>query len=829
MEPTAFNSGNQNYLWEAHNCDHPHRSTPETWTPGDPTHWIEQTQSSQIRSIILRIILFLQLSASTFYLQYRIRFTVIPLSSTSTSTFILQITFVIYEILVTIFPLTTIFETWHIGLKRNGIDFNNIPYQLLEDCFQHDEGQDIKFRNYPTISIIIPCYKEPINIVRKVIKSTLQVDYPKELLFIYLCDDSRDHLKQLHIQSIQQQYENVNIYYVTRPDNKYAKPGNVNFILNRIKSDLVVQLDADFIIRKNLIQRLLPYFYLWNTEKNIYEFNNTISYIQTPQYYRNLNVKDSDYFDQRNLFFFQQSQPSKDYYNGSTMLGTSNLINKSAIESVEYFPYHSVGDDTALSLILHAKGFVSYYVQECVATGLVPHTLRGNFRERSRWYKSDWQILFSKRGPLTENNLSLKHRILYLNVIINRLRSIIAGFGLEIILTVVLIFNIGVFTVQLGSELRFLAVLSAHLGMPILWRLVLCVGKDRSGIMKSLAGQEMFEVVFKWNVVKGCLQTLFGVNMGWKVAEKKSTTVSGIPTFENEQKKSNNNRSDMIDEISYEHDEKYRNYEDDSDSDEGVVKTDPNERLPVIKTENQANDSNGNKLSTSIMSVVIPMFSPRKQHPLQISAITASTGSDDDIKHESSSEECIRNPSTTCRTSTSSFESATLSKSVSSRQYWKKTLRNLKRCCYNILMGTTLTTILIYSVVLNTNINTNNNRDNNEMIPLVLAFGYMLSNLVPHALAIILCFKRKFIKDVEGNDDGLKRCDEWTDNNSSSLYVPISPVCWLAWARTFIVVACFTYTVIRSNQPHLVNRLAKCSFHTEIGSGISAMNGKCMV
>jgi hypothetical protein len=42
---------------------------------------------------------------------------------------------------------------------------------------------------YPTIDVFIPCYNEPVEIVRETTKAALQLDYPAHLLKVYILDD----------------------------------------------------------------------------------------------------------------------------------------------------------------------------------------------------------------------------------------------------------------------------------------------------------------------------------------------------------------------------------------------------------------------------------------------------------------------------------------------------------------------------------------------------------------------------------------------------------------------------------------------------------------
>lgn len=553
----------------------PNNRFSKSWTPGDPCHWQERSQFSYFRAIALRIAALLQLCASFAYLQYRYRFTIgVFERSRERVWYALQLVFFFYELIAAIFPLCHALEVWNV-VKRNCVDFKRIPNSLLpEDTFDHSRRQRVsekvpeQYSNYPSIAVVIPCYKEDTDMVLQVTKSALDMDYPKELLDVYLCDDGKDPMKQAGVDRLQRTgsylpvHENdseeaiddhsysvsfpapattdtksnedgvtsttqcgyTNVHYVTRPDNKNAKPGNVNYTLERTHSDLVVQLDADFIARPHLIQRLLPYYFVWNADTSRYEFNTTLAFVQTPQNYRNMSAHDADFFDQRNIIFFSHILPGKDWFNCASMVGTSNLLNRVALNEAGNFPFHSKGDDTALSVIFHGLGYRSYYVNESVATGLAPPSLKGNLSQRNRWYKSDFEILFSKHGPLTQKGLSLIQRIMYLAVPMFRLLNI-AMYTFDVLLVLVLVSGFMILDVK--DPRTFIAYFVVHISMPLVYRMVECAGTP--GVYKSVAANEVFEAVFRYSTLKGMVQALFKANKTWKIAEKTGTENSPRP------------------------------------------------------------------------------------------------------------------------------------------------------------------------------------------------------------------------------------------------------------------------------------------------------------
>ncbi|KAI0560914.1 CesA-like Cellulose synthase (UDP-forming) family GT2 [Gracilaria domingensis] len=311
-----------------------------------------------------------------------------------------------------------------------------------------------------------------------------------------------------------------NVFYVTRPEHKHAKAGNLNYALRQSHSDLVITLDADFIPRPNIIQRLMPYFYVWNPNTGLYEFNETLAAVQSPQHFRNVSPHDSDPLDQRLLLFIDVAQPGKDWFNASTLVGTNNLISRAALEEAEYFPCYAITEDSAMSLKFHSLGYRTYYVNESLATGLATKSLRSHLRQRARWMKGDWQILLSKNGPLVVDGLTTAQRLLYFAMGFSRFMSFFFTFY---DIAAILFLLGGIAPVDVQYPLVFMFHLATFLIFTALSEFLLTAGG--TGLAKSSAATFVFEAIFRYTTMKGLFVCLFqGQNLVFKVTDKTGTT-----------------------------------------------------------------------------------------------------------------------------------------------------------------------------------------------------------------------------------------------------------------------------------------------------------------
>lgn len=484
------------------------------WRPGMPCHWIEQTLQLQRKYVFVRLFYFIHLIAGYAYLRFRFNETIAVFTTQLWHT-AYQYAFYTLEVISYISILFRILENWKTTC-RNCVDLKQIPVDLIAPRLRRhaDRSLDSHASRYPTIGVFVPCYNEDVDLVHDTLVATLNISYPRQLLSVYLCDDGKDDSKKAMVSYLKEKHSNI--HYVTRPKHLHAKAGNLNYSLERTDCDLIVTLDADFIARPNLLQRLVPYYYDWNPAVGMYQFNTKLAAVQAPQHFRNLSPFDPDPTDQRATFFMEAILPGKDWFNATPLIGTTNLLNRAALKKAHFFPYHSVTEDTALSIILHSLGFQTYYVNESLASGLATTSLWSCFNQRERWLQGEWQILFSRKGPLSLRGLTMAQRILYLNMSWNRLVSIV-HLLYDFASILLLVFSLTM--VDVPKTWRFVQFLGPYIASGVLVRLVRT--REDDGLGKSESGLAAFEGIFRFVVLKGLFTAIWrGRNIKFKVTDK---------------------------------------------------------------------------------------------------------------------------------------------------------------------------------------------------------------------------------------------------------------------------------------------------------------------
>ncbi|MFT8314022.1 MAG: glycosyltransferase family 2 protein [Clostridium sp.] len=284
--------------------------------------------------------------------------------------------------------------------------FQSVIYSVLfYKPYKLKEMKMSDLNRLPTIDVLIMTYNEPSYILRKTIAGCLNIEYPSNLLNIYICDDGhRDEIKKLA--------EFFNIHYVTRDNNDSAKAGNINNALsNYCKGELFSVLDADMIPKPNYLEKMVGYFK-----------DNNVGFIQSPQVFYNpdpfqYNLNLDNKIPNEQDFFMREVQAGRARYNALFHVGTNALFSRQAIDDIGGIPTGSITEDMATGMILQAKGYKSIFVNEVLAIGLSAEYYKDFAKQRKRWCRGNIQVS-KKWNPLIMKGLTPIQRLLYFSGIL---------------------------------------------------------------------------------------------------------------------------------------------------------------------------------------------------------------------------------------------------------------------------------------------------------------------------------------------------------------------------------------------------------------------------
>lgn len=264
---------------------------------------------------------------------------------------------------------------------------------------------------WPTVDIFIPTYNEPLKVVKPTVYAAMGMDWPKEKINIYLLDDG-------HREEHRRFAEQVGIHYLTRPDNKYAKAGNLNHALTKSHGEFVAIFDCDHVAARSFLQLSMGWFLR----------DPKLALVQTPHHFysadpfeRNLGVFRSA--PNEGELFYGLIQDGKDMWNASFFCGSCAVLKRGPLEEVGGIATETVTEDAHTALRLQRLGYSSAYLNLPQAAGLATESLSAHIGQRIRWARGMVQI-FRLDNPFWGSGLKWMQRICYSNAMLHFLNGI---------------------------------------------------------------------------------------------------------------------------------------------------------------------------------------------------------------------------------------------------------------------------------------------------------------------------------------------------------------------------------------------------------------------
>lgn len=264
-------------------------------------------------------------------------------------------------------------------------------------------------RFMPKVDILIPTYDEPAFILRRTIIGCQAIEYPTKT--IYLLDDT-------HRPEIRALADELGCDYLTRPDNSYAKAGNLNHAFSYTQGELIVVFDADFVPTRNFLMRTVGFFQ-----------DPQVALVQTPQSFYNAdpiarNLGLENVLTPEEEVFYRQIQPIRDGAGSVICSGTSFVVRRSALEETGGFVTDSLSEDYFTGIRLSAQGYRLIYLDEKLSAGLAAENIAAHAIQRLRWARGTLQAFFIQANPLTIRGLNPIQRIAHLEGLLHWFTSI---------------------------------------------------------------------------------------------------------------------------------------------------------------------------------------------------------------------------------------------------------------------------------------------------------------------------------------------------------------------------------------------------------------------
>ena len=241
-------------------------------------------------------------------------------------------------------------------------------------------------QNSPRVSIHVPTYNEPPQMVIETLNALGRLDYDNFEVII-LDNNTPDpgtwRPVEAHCRMLNASGGRFRFFHFDGL--KGFKGGALNraLALTDPSARYVAVIDSDYQVRPFWLRRVIPYF-----------ASPGIALVQGPQDYRDAGqsrFKAMAYEEYRG--FFHIGMVERNEHNAIIQHGTMTIVAKDALEEVDGWSEWCITEDTELGLKLFEAGYEAAYVPQSMGSGLMPDTLEAFMTQRYRWVYGAMQML----------------------------------------------------------------------------------------------------------------------------------------------------------------------------------------------------------------------------------------------------------------------------------------------------------------------------------------------------------------------------------------------------------------------------------------------------
>lgn len=275
------------------------------------------------------------------------------------------------------------------------------PKRLCHDCY------------VPTVDVLLPRYKEPWLMYKDTVAAALRLNYPRDKLRIFVCDDGARFPGGSVLLDVARDFDLIEdpvLHVIRRKNGKNAKAGNLNNALKQCSGELVVVFDADHQCHPDFLVQLVPY--LLNSRRD--GLSDSVAFVQTPQVFFNRDNFLVRLFNGSQLAFYFMAMPALSSKGCTLCVGTGYVMQRRALDEIGGYVEGYAVEDVITALELFKRGWRGTFAHTenpaPLAEGLSPATVKEFFEQRFRWACGSAQLLMY-RGLWSANQLTLFQRI----------------------------------------------------------------------------------------------------------------------------------------------------------------------------------------------------------------------------------------------------------------------------------------------------------------------------------------------------------------------------------------------------------------------------------
>ena len=235
----------------------------------------------------------------------------------------------------------------------------------------------------PKVSIHIPAYREPPEMLKQTLDAVARLDYPN-FECVVVVNNTPDPAMWMpveeHCRVLGERFK-----FVLANNLEGFKAGALRLATVHTAADAEVIgiIDADYVVTPDWLKDLVPLF-----------ADPAVGLVQAPQDHRDgdrslmHHAMNGEYAG-----FFDIGMVQRNEHNAIVVHGTMCLVRRSAIEAAGGWSSDTICEDTDLGLTLLELGYHAHYTNKRYGHGLLPETFNAYKKQRDRWAYGGLQIL----------------------------------------------------------------------------------------------------------------------------------------------------------------------------------------------------------------------------------------------------------------------------------------------------------------------------------------------------------------------------------------------------------------------------------------------------
>jgi cellulose synthase/poly-beta-1,6-N-acetylglucosamine synthase-like glycosyltransferase/exo-beta-1,3-glucanase (GH17 family) len=236
---------------------------------------------------------------------------------------------------------------------------------------------------FPKVSIHIPAYFEPVDMLKQTLDAVSRLDYPNFECVVIINNTPDPEFWQPiqdHCRALGERFKFINAEKV-----QGFKAGALRIAMDRTAADaeIIGIIDADYVVQPDWLKDLVPVF-----------ADPRVGLVQAPQEHRDGDRSLMHYImNGEYAGFFDIGMVQRNEANSIIVHGTMCLIRRAAMEMAGGWAGDTICEDTDLGLAIIEHGWLTHYTNHRYGHGLLPDTYEAFKKQRHRWAYGGFQIV----------------------------------------------------------------------------------------------------------------------------------------------------------------------------------------------------------------------------------------------------------------------------------------------------------------------------------------------------------------------------------------------------------------------------------------------------